>query len=170
MASSHDFGHKDTQSLRNEESFFIFFEHTLSLTYFIHFRVTNCTEYFFGLDYPSSFTSGGANEYVLSFNDNFMSILGNEEILWNFYYNGNLAMESCSKVQFSTQLLLQFLYIKISLNFHLTQVIHNLPIHLLRHLQVRKTLHDSKIFFRRYKGFQRPESSQLRTRQRKNTS
>ena len=74
--------------------------------------MTNCTEYFFGLDYPSSFTSGGANEYVLSFNDNFMSVLGNEEILWNFYYNGDLAMESCSKVQFSTQLLLQFVYIE----------------------------------------------------------
>ncbi|KAL5266802.1 hypothetical protein ACHWQZ_G004002 [Mnemiopsis leidyi] len=61
----------------------------------IYIRVTNCTEYFFGFDYPSSFVSGGANEYVLSFNENFMSVIGQGEVLWNFYYNGNVAMDSC---------------------------------------------------------------------------
>ena len=65
----------------------------------VSLRVHNCTEYFFGMSYPSSYTSGEATEYVISFNDEFVSVIGNQEVLWNFEYNGNLAMDSCYQVR-----------------------------------------------------------------------
>ena len=50
------------------------------------------------MNYPSSYDPNVGNDFVISFNDEFVSVIGNEEILWNLEYDGGLAMDSCNKV------------------------------------------------------------------------
>ena len=51
------------------------------------------------MNYPSSYRSGQVADYVISFNEEFVSIIGNGEVLWNLEYGSNLVMNSCYEVR-----------------------------------------------------------------------
>ena len=62
----------------------------------MYMSIANCTNDFFGMNYPPNY-SKKSSEYIITFNEDYVSVVGNGVVLWNFLYEGNFALDTCIK-------------------------------------------------------------------------